>query len=150
VTFAAPSDVHQLIVFAYVQLLEWKPGQVVDELAGETPEDLGNRFVVEYTSQFGPQANAVRDLLRPFTERVRHRRETLAELFKSSDAKKRSEEVSRWRFTVQRRVREDLLFLRSLAEEPTDEGANEPVIARRQHLRSLIERILRDRQGRTS
>jgi len=51
VTFAAPSDVHQLIVFAYVQLLEWKPGQVVDELAGETLEDLGNRFVVEYTSQ---------------------------------------------------------------------------------------------------
>jgi predicted ATP-binding protein involved in virulence/DNA-directed RNA polymerase specialized sigma24 family protein len=145
VTFAAPSDVHQLIVFAYVQLLEWKPGQVADELAGKTLEDLGNRFVVEYTSQFGPQANAVRDLLRPFIERLRHRRETLAESFKSPDAKKRSEKVSHWRYTVQRRVREDLLFLRFLAEEPSNESANKPLGARRQHLRSLIERILHDR-----
>lgn len=149
VTFAAPSDLHQLIVFAYVQLLEWKPGQLVEELAGETLEDLGHRFVVEYTSQFGPQANAVRDLLRPFAERVRHQRETLAESFKSPDAKKRSEEVSRWRYTVQRRVREDLLFMHSMAEEATDESANKPLSARRQHLRSLFERMLRDRQRRT-
>ena len=90
VMFVAPSALHQLIVYAYVQLLEWKPKQIVDELSAETLEDLGNRFVVEYSSQFGPQANAVRALLRPLTERFRHRRETLAELFKSSDAKKRS------------------------------------------------------------
>ncbi len=121
VTFAVPSDVHQLIVFAYVQLLEWKPSQVVDELADETLEDLGNRFVVEYVSQFGSQENAVRDLLRPFTERLRHQREPLSKFFSDpADAKKCSAEVSRWRFSVQRRIRSDADFLRSLEAHLAD------------------------------
>ncbi len=115
VTFAAPSDLYQLIVFAYVQLLEWKPGQIVAEFANETLEDLGNRFVVEYASHFGSQEKAVHDLLRSFTERLRHRREPLSRFFcDPADARRCSVEVSRWRYGVQRRTRSDLLFLRSL------------------------------------
>ncbi len=116
VTFAAPSELHQLIAFAYVQLLEWKPADVVTHRSDEALEDLGNRFVVEYSRQFpSHHRNAILDLLRPFTERLRGERGSLADRFDApDDPKHRAVEVSRWRHTVQRRIQSDFFFQHSL------------------------------------
>ncbi len=110
VTFTAPSDLHQLLVFGFATLLEWKPAEIVAELSDQALEDLGNRFVVAYSSHFTHDRNRILDLLRPFTERLRAERSELAGLFSDPDDKKKcAAEVSRWCHTVKRRVRSDLL-----------------------------------------
>ncbi|MCP4657943.1 MAG: sigma-70 family RNA polymerase sigma factor [bacterium] len=117
VTFTFPGDLHQLVVFGYVELLEWKPGQLVKELTNQTLEDLGNRFVVEYSSHFTHDRDVVLDLLRPFIERLRGTRTPLSDfLSEPSDVKKCSAKISHWRSTVQRRIRSDLLYLQALED----------------------------------
>ncbi|MCP3984916.1 MAG: hypothetical protein GY723_11040, partial [bacterium] len=74
-------------------------------------EDLGNRFVVEYSSRFPHHRGVILDLLRPFTERLRGERTLLTDHFDASDdEKQRAVEVSRWRHGVLRRIRSDLIF----------------------------------------
>ena len=115
VTFAAPSELHQLIVFGYVHLLEWKPAEIVAELAEQALEDLGNRFVVEYSTRFTRGRNRALDRLRPFTERLRGQRAKLADHFSTSnDPQACAAEVTRWRYTVLRRLGSDLRFLHGL------------------------------------
>ncbi len=114
VTFAAPGELHQLIVFAYLQLLEWRRADVVAILSDQALEDLGNRFVVEYSSRFPHHRNLILDLLQPFTERLRGERDLLTDRFDDPDDEKRRVEVSRWRHSVLRHVRSDFLFLQAL------------------------------------
>ena len=115
VAFAASADLHQLIIFGYVQLLEWRPAEVVADLSSQALEDLGNRFIMEYSARFTHDRDAILDLLRPFTERLRGIRAELAHFFSDpTDHESCAAEVSHWRYSVLRRLRSDLLFLQAL------------------------------------
>ncbi len=115
VTFAAPSDLHQLIVFGYAQSLEWRPANLFPSISGQALENLVNRIVDEYSSRFPHHRNLILYLLRPFTERLQGQRTTLSDRFNNPDDEKTcAAEVSRWRHSVLRRIESDYTSLHAL------------------------------------
>jgi hypothetical protein len=92
------------------------------------------------------------DLLRPFTERLRGTRTRLADTFSvADDEKKCAAEIGRWRYTVQRRIRSDLLFLKALeALLTSSRPRHQQIVYGLIELLRWSPRTLADRHGRES
>ncbi len=73
-TFGGGSPPHQLIAFGYVQLLKWKPSEVVEELSGFRLDVLTERLESELCVLFSPQESIVRQSFRNLNRMMRDRK----------------------------------------------------------------------------
>ncbi len=70
VTFSSSLPPHQLVVFGFVKLLEWKPREVVAELSDQSLRELENRLESDYLQIMCMREAIVRSCFRPLRERM--------------------------------------------------------------------------------
>ena len=100
--FGGSSPPHQLIVFGFCKLLEWKPGEVVDDLSGRSLRELAQMLEDEYLAKTGlPQ-----DRFRPYFARLRekttgHMGDAALRDYYGDDPEA---DIAHWWYAVKRRV----------------------------------------------
>jgi hypothetical protein len=67
ITFAGPSPPHQLLVFGFYKLLEWKPREIVEQCSDVPLKELTEMFVTKYMQM----SKVSEDRIRSYFERLR-------------------------------------------------------------------------------
>ncbi|PWU08963.1 MAG: hypothetical protein C5B50_28615 [Verrucomicrobia bacterium] len=118
-TFGGASEPHQLIVFGYIKLLQWKPAEVFEELSHESLKTLMARLERDLQDFFAPHDWIVRESLKKLKELVQNGTGVGATLLRDNYTSKAAlgtrsysakcrQNITNWWVSVERRVKSDL------------------------------------------
>jgi DNA-directed RNA polymerase specialized sigma24 family protein len=73
ITFSSSLPPHQLIVFGFAKLLEWRPREVVKELSKRSLRDLEKQLEAEYLQIVPMRETIARECFKPLREKMDYR-----------------------------------------------------------------------------